>query len=104
MAQISNTPVPASAFRLEGSLKTAALGAPTVAGGTGEGELTTTLHDTVDITAWLGTRHPEIAGLVAAAGADVIVAGSAVFNGRTPEAYRSNISAIRAAADAASMA
>ena len=51
-----------------------------------------------------GGVNPEIAGLVAAAGADVIVAGSAVFNGRTPEAYRSNISAIRAAADAASRA
>lgn len=48
-----------------------------------------------------GGVNPEIAGLVAAAGADVIVAGSAVFNGRTPEAYRSNISQIRAAADAA---
>ena len=51
-----------------------------------------------------GGVNPEIAGLVAAAGADVIVAGSAVFNGRTPEAYRSNIAAIRAAADAASKA
>jgi len=51
-----------------------------------------------------GGVNPEIAGLVAAAGADVIVAGSAVFNGRTPEAYRSNIAAIRAAADAASQA
>lgn len=48
-----------------------------------------------------GGVNPEIAGLVAAAGADAIVAGSAVFNGRTPEAYRSNISQIRAAADAA---
>ena len=51
-----------------------------------------------------GGVNPEIAGLVAAAGADVIVAGSAVFNGRTPQAYRSNIAAIRAAADAASQA
>ena len=51
-----------------------------------------------------GGVNPEIAGLIAAAGADVIVAGSAVFNGRTPQAYRSNISAIRAAADAASRA
>jgi len=48
-----------------------------------------------------GGVNPEIAGLVAAAGADVIVAGSAVFNGRTPEAYRSNISEIRTAADGA---
>ncbi len=49
-----------------------------------------------------GGVNPEIAGLAAAAGADVIVAGSAVFNGRTPEAYRNNISEIRAAAVAAS--
>ena len=48
-----------------------------------------------------GGVNPEIAGLVTAAGADVIVAGSAVFNGRTPEAYRNNISEIRTAADAA---
>ena len=36
---------------------------------------------------------------IARAGGDVLVAGSAVFRGSTPEHYRSNISAIRAAAD-----
>ena len=35
---------------------------------------------------------------IAAAGANVLVAGSAVFKGGTPEAYGRNISAIRAAA------
>lgn len=48
-----------------------------------------------------GGVKPEIAGLLAAAGADVIVAGSAVFDGRTLESYRSNISKIRTAADGA---
>ncbi len=48
-----------------------------------------------------GGVTPATAPLVAAAGADVLVAGSAVFNGGDKEAYRENISAIRAAADAA---
>jgi ribulose-phosphate 3-epimerase len=46
----------------------------------------------------------ETAPLVAAAGADVLVAGSAVFKGgsvNTPEVYGTNIAAIRAAAEAA---
>jgi ribulose-phosphate 3-epimerase len=46
----------------------------------------------------------ETAPLVAAAGADVLVAGSAVFKGgsaENPEAYGRNIAAIRAAAEAA---
>ncbi|HSO48809.1 MAG TPA: ribulose-phosphate 3-epimerase [Rhizobiaceae bacterium] len=43
----------------------------------------------------------ETAPLVTAAGADVLVAGSAVFKGGSEEAYRRNISAIREAADAA---
>jgi ribulose-phosphate 3-epimerase len=46
----------------------------------------------------------ETAPLVAAAGADVLVAGSAVFRGGSvdaPQAYGRNIAAIRAAADAA---
>ncbi|MEX2520887.1 MAG: ribulose-phosphate 3-epimerase [Paracoccaceae bacterium] len=46
----------------------------------------------------------ETAPLVAAAGADVLVAGSAVFKGGSvanPAAYGANIRAIRAAADAA---
>ncbi len=40
----------------------------------------------------------ETAPLVARAGANVLVAGSAVFKGGTPGAYRKNIDAIRAAA------
>ena len=48
-----------------------------------------------------GGVTPETAPLVTAAGADVLVAGSAVFKGGTEAAYRSNISAIRMAADRA---
>jgi ribulose-phosphate 3-epimerase len=48
-----------------------------------------------------GGVTPENAGAVAAAGANVLVAGSAVFKGRTPQAYRDNIAAIRMAAAAA---
>ena len=44
---------------------------------------------------------PESAPLVAKAGADVLVAGSAVFKGSTKDAYRANIEAIRNAADGA---
>ncbi len=43
----------------------------------------------------------ETAPLVAAAGANVLVAGSAVFGERNPEDYAANIAAIRAAAEAA---
>jgi ribulose-phosphate 3-epimerase len=43
----------------------------------------------------------ETAPLVVAAGADVLVAGAAVFKGGSEAAYRQNIAAIRAAADAA---
>ena len=43
----------------------------------------------------------ETAPLVAAAGADVLVAGSAVFKGGNTQAYRANIAAIRNAADRA---
>jgi ribulose-phosphate 3-epimerase len=43
----------------------------------------------------------ETAPLVAAAGADVLVAGSAVFKGGSEAAYRRNIEAIRQAADQA---
>ena len=48
-----------------------------------------------------GGISPDTAPLVGAAGADVLVAGSAVFNGGsvdTPEVYGRNIAAIRAAA------
>ena len=43
----------------------------------------------------------ETAPLVTAAGATVLVAGSAVFKGGTREAYKGNITAIRDAADGA---
>jgi ribulose-phosphate 3-epimerase len=48
-----------------------------------------------------GGVTPETAPLVTAAGANVLVAGSAVFKGGTEAAYRSNIAAIRQAADGA---
>lgn len=48
-----------------------------------------------------GGVTPETAPLVAAAGADVLVAGSAVFRGGGEDAYRRNIEAIRRAADGA---
>jgi len=44
-----------------------------------------------------GGVTPETAPLCVEAGADTLVAGSAVFNGGTPEAYGANIAAIRAA-------
>ncbi len=43
-----------------------------------------------------GGITPETAPLVVEAGADVMVAGTAVFKGGTPEEYRRNISALRA--------
>jgi ribulose-phosphate 3-epimerase len=48
-----------------------------------------------------GGVTPETAPLVTAAGANVLVAGSAVFKGGTPDAYANNIAAIRQAADGA---
>jgi ribulose-phosphate 3-epimerase len=45
-----------------------------------------------------GGITPQNAGQVAAAGANVLVAGSAVFKGGNPDAYRANIAAIRNAA------
>jgi len=48
-----------------------------------------------------GGVTPETAGLVAAAGANVLVAGSAVFKGGTKDTYAANIKAIRAAAESA---
>ena len=48
-----------------------------------------------------GGVTPETAGLVAAAGANVLVAGSAVFKGGTQESYAANIAAIRTAAEKA---
>jgi len=48
-----------------------------------------------------GGVSPETAPLVTAAGADVLVAGAAVFKGEGAEAYARNIEAIRAAANKA---
>jgi ribulose-phosphate 3-epimerase len=48
-----------------------------------------------------GGVTPETAPLVVAAGANVLVAGSAVFKGGAEAAYRANIAAIRDAADGA---
>jgi ribulose-phosphate 3-epimerase len=48
-----------------------------------------------------GGINSETAAEVVVAGADTIVAGSAVFRGGTPDAYRANIAAIRSAAEAA---
>lgn len=48
-----------------------------------------------------GGITPETAPLVAAAGANVLVAGSAVFKGGTRDSYAANIKAIRHAADTA---
>lgn len=50
-----------------------------------------------------GGVSPETAPLVTAAGANVLVAGAAVFKGGTVDAYRSNIAAIRTAADKAAL-
>jgi ribulose-phosphate 3-epimerase len=48
-----------------------------------------------------GGVTPETAPLVTAAGANVLVAGSAVFKGGAEAAYRANIDAIRQASDGA---
>jgi len=48
-----------------------------------------------------GGVTPETAPLVSAAGADVLVAGSAVFKGNDASAYAGNIEAIRRQADKA---
>jgi ribulose-phosphate 3-epimerase len=48
-----------------------------------------------------GGITPETAPRVIAAGANVLVAGTAVFRGGKPEAYRNNIAALRNAAAAA---
>jgi ribulose-phosphate 3-epimerase len=45
-----------------------------------------------------GGITPETAPAVVAAGANVLVAGTAVFKGGNPEAYRANIAALRNAA------
>jgi ribulose-phosphate 3-epimerase len=48
-----------------------------------------------------GGITPETAPIVASAGANVLVAGSAVFKGGTKDAYAANIAAIRRAAEQA---
>ncbi len=48
-----------------------------------------------------GGITPETAPLVAAAGANVLVAGSAVFKGGTRDSYAANITALRTAAERA---
>jgi ribulose-phosphate 3-epimerase len=51
-----------------------------------------------------GGVDPKTAPLVAAAGADVLVAGSAVFKGGSvdnPDVYGANIKAVRSAAESA---
>jgi len=45
-----------------------------------------------------GGVGPDVAGQLAAAGANALVAGSAVFKGGTMQSYKANISAIRSAA------
>jgi ribulose-phosphate 3-epimerase len=50
-----------------------------------------------------GGIAPDTAALVAKAGANVLVAGSAIFKGGSEDAYRKNILAIREAADRAMM-
>jgi ribulose-phosphate 3-epimerase len=47
-----------------------------------------------------GGVSADNAGLLAAAGADVLVAGTGIFRGGSEAAYRDNIAAIRAGADA----
>lgn len=48
-----------------------------------------------------GGISAQTAPLVASAGADVLVAGAAIFKGDSVDAYRNNIALIRGAADAA---
>ena len=77
----------------------------------GQAFIPSVVEKTARIKAMIGDRPIDIeidggvtaetAPLVAAAGANVLVAGSAVFKGGTEEAYARNISAIRVAADSA---
>ena len=77
----------------------------------GQAFIPSVVEKTARIKAMIGDRPidieidggvtPETAPLVAAAGANVLVAGSAVFKGGTEAAYADNIAAIRAAADRA---
>jgi ribulose-phosphate 3-epimerase len=73
----------------------------------GQAFIPAAIDKVADLKAMIGDRpirievdggiNPETAGLVAAAGADALVAGSAVFKGG-PDHYAANIAAIRAGA------
>jgi ribulose-phosphate 3-epimerase len=73
----------------------------------GQSFIPSTVDKIIELKAMIGSRpiriavdggiNPQTAGLVAAAGADTFVAGSAIFKG-APEQYAKNIEAIRAAA------
>jgi ribulose-phosphate 3-epimerase len=73
----------------------------------GQSFIPSTVNKIVELKAFIGSRpiriavdggiNPETAALVAAAGADTFVAGSAIFKGG-PEHYATNIAAIRSAA------
>jgi ribulose-phosphate 3-epimerase len=74
----------------------------------GQAFIPSAIDKVADLKAMIGERpirievdggiNPETAALVAAAGADTLVAGSAVFKGG-PDHYAANIAAIRTAAD-----
>ena len=71
----------------------------------GQKFITSVVEKTANLRAMLGDRpihieidggvDPQTAPLVSKAGADVLVAGSAVFKGGTVDAYTKNINAIR---------
>jgi ribulose-phosphate 3-epimerase len=77
----------------------------------GQAFIPSVLEKITEVRALVGDREidievdggvtPEIANQVAAAGANVLVAGSAVFKGGNAQAYAANIRAIREAAEAA---
>ncbi|MEZ5791353.1 MAG: ribulose-phosphate 3-epimerase [Nitratireductor sp.] len=77
----------------------------------GQAFIPSVVEKTARVKAMIGSRPihieidggvtPDTAPLVAKAGADVLVAGSAVFKGGSEDHYRNNIAAIRAASDTA---
>jgi ribulose-phosphate 3-epimerase len=74
----------------------------------GQSFIPSTVDKIIELKAMIGSRpirievdggiNPDTAALVAAAGADTLVSGSAIFKGG-PEHYAKNIEAIRAAAE-----
>jgi ribulose-phosphate 3-epimerase len=74
----------------------------------GQSFIPSTVDKTIELKAMIGSRpirievdggiNPDTAALVAAAGADTLVSGSAIFK-EGPEHYAKNIEAIRAAAE-----